>query len=275
VHPKKTVVTVHGLEYEHCPESYSLYSRLFHRFFIKKSCIWAKKIIAVSQNTKKDLIQCYKVPKNKISVVYNGFDSFKKDLGKKVKSNPERKKFGHYFLYIGRLEKRKNIEGIIEAFEIAKEKLNYSGKLILAGKPGYGYGKIKKRILKSSCKQDIEELGYIERERKYFLLEGADVFLFPSLCEGFGLPILEAQSFSVPVITSDFGPMDEVAGNKELLADPFDAKKIAEIAVKLVNNKKFRQKAIRKGRENIDSFSWEKCGKETAGILIKEAQNNS
>ncbi|MFO7807656.1 MAG: glycosyltransferase family 1 protein [Candidatus Moraniibacteriota bacterium] len=273
IHPQNTVVTVHGLEYEHCPESYSLYSRLFHRFFIRKSCLWARKIIAVSHNTKKDLIERYGVPEEKIKVVYNGFNSPvaapKEQKKENVKKNGEKK--DNYFLYIGRLEKRKNIEGIIKAFEIAKKEKGYKGKLLLAGKPGYGYEDIKKAVVESEYCQDITELGYIEQERKWQLLEEADVFLFPSLCEGFGLPILEAQTSSVPVVTSNFGPMDEVVNNSDLLADPLSPEEIANLAVKLTENKVFRQKVIKKGRENIENFSWASCGKETASVLVKNA----
>ncbi|MDZ7611392.1 MAG: glycosyltransferase family 1 protein [Candidatus Moranbacteria bacterium] len=273
IHPKNTVVTVHGLEYEHCPESYSLYSRLFHRFFIKKSCLWAKKIIAVSANTKKDLAEQYGVLPKKIKVVYNGFNSPAGEAseGKKKRGgsleNPAEKK--PYFLYIGRLEKRKNIEGIIKAFEIAKEELNYKGKLILGGKPGHGYEEIKKAIAGSRFKQDILEPGYIDQDRKWQLLKNADTFLFPSFCEGFGIPILEAQSFSTPVITSNLGPMDEVAADKNILVDPRDPKEMAGLAVKLVRDEKFRKRTVDAGLENVKKYSWRKCAEETAELVRK------
>jgi glycosyltransferase involved in cell wall biosynthesis len=281
IHPKNTVVTVHGLEYEHCPESYSLYSRLFHRFFIQKSCLWAKKIIAVSCNTKKDLASLYKVPKRKIKVVYNGFNenqgsdfnSTKLKVDRNLNSRdalPQK-----FLLYIGRLEKRKNIKGIIKSFEVAREELGYEGKLILAGKPGYGYQEIQDLIHRSSQKENILETGYIESSEKTTLLKKADVFLFPSFCEGFGIPILEAQSFSTPVVTSNLGPMDEVAGEDRILIDPKNPSEIAQKVMEISNNPELRNSIIQKGRENVHKYSWKKCGQESAEIIKSQGKDKS
>lgn len=266
VHPKKTVVTIHGLEYEHCPESYSLYSRLVHRFFIKKSCRWAEKIIAVSKKTKKDLIELYKASAEKIGVVYNGFEN----TGAKAANSEFKNEAGRYLLYLGRLEKRKNVEGVVKTFEILKEKYNYKGKLILAGRPGFGYEDIKQSILnvKKNVREEIVEKGFIENEEKQKLLTEADLFLFPSLAEGFGIPILEAQSAGVPVITSNYGPMDEIAGDNNILVNPKNPEEIAQLADKFIRDKNLREKVIQKGLENAGKFSWQKCGKETAEFLL-------
>lgn len=256
IHPKNTVVTVHGLEYEHCPESYSLYSRWFHRTFIKKSCRWANHIVAVSQKTKNDLIEMYGANKEKIEVVYNGFDS------RPISESVDSEKTDKFLLFIGRLEKRKNIEGIIKAFKTLKEKYSYTGQLILAGKKGHGY--------KKPNTDGVIEKGFISEEEKWNLLRNADVFLFPSFCEGFGIPILEAQSVGTPVITSNFGPMDEVAGNREVLVDPKKPEQIAQVTNKILTNDDFKNEVIKKGRENVKRFSWEKCAKgiTTQGILL-------
>lgn len=263
IHPKNTVVTVHGLEYEHCPESYSLYSRWLHRFFIKKSCSWAKEIIAVSQKTKSDLRRMYKVSKNKISVVYNGFDDKFKITSQNSKIN------SNYLLYVGRLEVRKNIKGIVEAFEILKEKYNYPGRLILVGKPGHGYADLKLKIKKSKFRNKIIEKGFVNNKEKWELMRGADAFLFPSFCEGFGIPILEAQSIGLPVITSNYGPMDEVAGDESILVNPKSPKMMADLINRIVKDENFRQKVIDNGLENIKRFSWEKSGGEVAELLEK------
>ncbi len=264
IHPKNSVVTVHGLEYEHCPESYSLYSRWFHRFFIKKSCLWAKRIISISQNTRKDLVTMYKASDKKIEVVYNGFtDIFKETReGQKPEYN--------FLLFVGRVEKRKNIEGIIKAFEILKSQYQYSGKLVLAGKPGYDFSKIEKLINASKFSKDIIVKGYVSDSARLALMKNTDLFMFPSLSEGFGLPILEAQSVGSPVVTSDIGPMDEVANSREMLADPNSPEAIAKVSAKILQNKEFRKKMIIKGNENIKRFSWEKCGRETAKILLNQ-----
>lgn len=266
MHPKKTVVTIHGLEYEHCKESYSFYSRMMHRFFIKRSCQWAKKIIAVSKKTKEDLIGLYRAEADKIKVIYNGFSRAEP----KIMNQESRKKetSSQFVLYIGRLEKRKNIEGIVKIFEILKGKYSYPGKLILAGRPGFGYDAIKNKIQKTKSKKFIIEKGFIDDNKKWQLMKGADVFLFPSLSEGFGIPILEAQGVGTPVVTSNFGPMDEVAGDEDILMDPWNYQIGAELINKLVTNKVFREEAIEKGFENTKRFSWEKSGKKVGELLL-------
>lgn len=262
VHPRKTVVTVHGLEYEHCPEGYSLYSRWFHHFFVTRSCRWAKRIVAVSKNTKKDLIEMYQTPEEKISVSYNGFDA-KEENEKFLKAKKE-----NYLLYIGRLEERKNIKKIILAFERLKREQGYKGRLLLAGKPGFGYKGIEAQIRKSKFKEDIEQLGFISDKRKWELLGHAQLFMFPSLCEGFGIPIIEAQSVGTAVITSNFGPMDEVAGDRDILVDPLDEKAIAKVAGVILFDKEKNSNVIKKGRKNVKRFSWEKCANGVAKVLL-------
>lgn len=274
IHPKKTVVTIHGLEYEHCPESYSGYSRWFHRFFVRRSCHWARKIIAVSMNTKKDLFEMYKVPKDKTEVVYNGFDEELKKKAVSAMDEVQQEKhfisgFGSFVLFMGRLEKRKNIKGIIEAYEKMREG-GYEGKLLLAGKEGYGYWSISKQIQESKYKDDIVELGFIADSDKWKLLREADVFMFPSLCEGFGIPILEAQSVGTPVITSFMGPLDEVAGNSDVLVDPSKPDEIALLANKIVSNETFKQGVIREGFENVMRFSWNRSALEVVEVLTRK-----
>jgi len=263
IHPKNSIVTIHGLEYEHCPESYSLYSRWFHRFFIKKSCKWAKKIIAISENTKKDLIEIYGVNSKMIEVVYNGFT----EIANGLKSNKKRSR--NYLLFLGRIEQRKNIERIVKAFEILKASKVYDGQLVLAGKAGHGFQKIKKTIDKIEFSKDVIMKGYVSDEERLSLIKNADIFLFPSLCEGFGLPILEAQSVKTPVITSDQGPMDEVAGDENLLVNPYEVESIVKVSREILNNSEKRKKIVENGLKNIERFSWKKCGEETSKILTK------
>ena len=280
IHPQETIVTIHGLEYEHCPESYSFFGGKFHRFFIKKSCKLASKIIAVSSATKEDLSKLYKIEKNKIKVIYNGYEN-KSDVFDEKGENPfnwadvknfsyfeKRTKANKFLLFIGRLELRKNILGIIETFEILKKKYEYDGKLVLAGKYGYGGDLIRKRIAESDFQRDIVCLGYVREQQKWQLIRKANVFLFPSICEGFGIPILEAQSCGIPVITSNYGPMSEVAGDENVLVDPLDSEKMANKIDKIIKEKDFRENIIKKGKGNIKRFSWEKSGRETMKLFL-------
>ena len=272
IHPRNTTVTIHGLEYEFCPQAYSLWERFYMRWSIKNSCKWAEKIIAVSENTKKDLIKLYKVPENKIEVIYEGVEINNQETRSKDQENtkyqiPNTK----YLLFIGRLEERKNVSGIIEAYKILKEKYNIPHGLVLAGSSGYGYEKIKFKIQSrlGGTKLEIIELGYISENKKWELLSGADVFMFPSLYEGFGLPILEAQSVGVPVVTSNLSSLPEVADGGALLVNPRNPFEIAEATYKIISDENIKKDLIQKGLENVKRFSWDKCAEDIAEIFKK------
>jgi len=271
VHPKNTIVTIHGLEYEFCPGVYSLFERLYMRWSIRKSCHWAKRVIAVSNNTKKDLIKLYGVPEEKITVIYEGINSeisnFQFPISNKIPNTKSQTLNTKYLLFIGRLEERKNICGIINAFEILKNKYNLPHKLVLAGKFGYGKDSIKNKIENCKYKNDIILTGYVSDEEKFELLKNADVFLFLTFYEGFGLPILEAQSVGTPVVTSDISSMPEISGNSAMLVDPKDANAIAEAVHKLISDESYKNDIIEKGYQNIKRFSWEKCAEEVSNLL--------
>ncbi|QQR77659.1 MAG: glycosyltransferase family 4 protein [Candidatus Moraniibacteriota bacterium] len=265
IHPKETIVTVHGLEYEFCPEAYSWWERIYMRWSIKNSCRWASKIVAVSENTKKDLISLYRVPEEKIEVIYEGVSCFKLrannnqcESNSKINSKHQIPK--PYFLFIGRIEARKNIARMIEAFDMFKKKCGTNHKLVLAGKPGYGYETVAHQVAHAKYRNDIVELGYVSEEEKWQLLRNADGFLFPSLYEGFGLPILEAQSVGVPVLTSSTSSLVEVSGGDgAVFVDPLDARDIARGIEKLALDRGFRSAIIESGSRNVARFSWEKC----------------
>lgn len=271
IHPKNTFVTIHGLEYEFCPEAYSPWQKFYMRWVIRNSCRWAKKIIAVSENTKKDLMKLYKVPEEKIKVVYEGISI---DQGltfpltdESANSSRSNLLTDKYLFFVGRLEERKNIGGMVEAFEMLKEKYNLPHKLVLAGKFGYGGEDIRNKIEESRNKKDIVLTGYISDEEKWELMKKADVFLFPTSYEGFGLPILEAQVAGTPVVTSNVSSMPEVAGDSAVLVDPKDTSAIAEAAYKLISDESCKNDIIKKGQENVKRFSWKKCAEEIAEVI--------
>jgi len=261
IHPENTAVVIHGLEYEFCPKAYSFWGRIYMRVAIKNSCRWAKKIIAVSKNTKKDLINLYKVSEDKIKVVYNGVSINNQDTRNDNRNIK-------YLLFIGRLEERKNILGIVEAFGILKEKYKIPHKLVLAGNPGYGYENSKLKIQNSKFRNDIVLKGFVSEDEKYSLLKNADVFLFPSFYEGFGLPIIEAQSAGAPVVTSNISSMPEVVNASAILVNPNSSQEIAEATFRLILNENLRNDIIRRGFENVKRFSWDKCAEEIGKLLI-------
>lgn len=174
-----------------------------------------------------------------------------------------------YFLFIGRIEERKNIGNIIKAFEILKEKYDISHKLVLAGKPGFGYEKIQNKIQETRYNNQIVLTGFISEEEKWELLKKAEAFVFPTLYEGFGIPALEAQSVGCPVVASNNSSIPEVVEGSALLVDPQDPKDIAESIYKLISDESLKNAIIAKGLENVKRFSWDKCANQITE-LIKE-----
>ena len=272
VHPKNTIVTIHGLEYEFCPEAYSWWEKFYMRWSIKKSCAWASRIAAVSENTKKDLMRLYNVPEERMEVVYEGYDIGKPKIhppagGPKPKASLDDQISKPYLLFIGRLEERKNIIGIIKTFEILKEHYKIPHKLVLAGKFGYGAEKIKAELQNTNCQKDIILPGFVRDEDKFALIKGADVFLFPTFYEGFGIPVLESQSVGVPVVAGNNSSIPEAADGSAILVDPMNAEAIADATFGLINDKNMRDDIIAKGYSNVKRFSWEKCAHEIAVLL--------
>ncbi len=258
---KRNIVTVHGLEYEVSPQSYSFLERLYMKVSIRYSCWEADVVIAVSENTKQDLVRLYQTPEEKIQVIGEGF--LEKNISSRDSVNKE-----PYLLFVGRIEERKNVARIIEAFEILKEKYQRKEQLILVGKPGHGYEKVQKKVEKSVYRTQIQERGYVSEEEKQALFQNASVFIFPSLYEGFGLPVLEAQAVGVPVVTSSTSSLPEVGREGALYVDPLSAESIAlGIQKVLIMNAEEKSILQKKMQDNLKRFSWEKCAREIGSVL--------
>ncbi len=269
-HPKRTVVTVHGLEYEMTPEAFSDFEIHRMRRGIKNSCKWAKYIICVSNNTKKDLMELYDIPREKIRVIYEG-----KNLPTIVSNSVTTKiinsfglEFGSYLIFVGRLETRKNIINILQAYEMLREHFKITEKLVLVGKEGHGWEEIQQKIDEHFFRDDIIITGFVSDEEKGALMRGASVFVFPTLYEGFGLPVLESQELGVPVVTSNSSSLKEVAGESALLVDPQKPSEIAKAINELLTNEELAKEIIQKGIDNLDRFDWKRAGELTSRVIL-------
>lgn len=251
--PKNSVVTIHGLEYEYYPKMYPWKHLRYLRWITKYALENASKVIAVSEATKRDLIDLYGGQSEKITVVHHGFNKLLSEDQKSKEKFP-------YILYIGRLETKKNTQGLINAFNLLKKRHKVPHKLVLAGLRGYGYENLR-------FNKDIIEKGYVSEQEKSELLKNADMFVLPSFYEGFGMPILEAQAVGCPVITSDVSSMPEVAGQGAVLVEPRNIEQITENMYKIINDSNLRKDLIKKGNQNTKRFSWKKCAQETLKVL--------
>lgn len=265
IHPAKSVVTIHGLEYEFYPKMYPFLHRQYLRWSTKYALKNATKIIAVSQSTKNDLVNLYGGNPEKISVIHHGVNQVSG-----IKYQVSGIKNDNSILYIGRLELKKNILGIIEAYnKLRVGNSRLKNKLVLAGSTGFGFAQIKQAIGQSPFKKDIILRGYVSEKEKGELLQNAAIFLYPSFYEGFGMPILEAQEYGVPVITSNVSSMPEIAGKGAVLVDPKNTGETAQAMRRVLTDENLRNNLIKSGLENVKRFSWEKCARETLKVLTE------
>jgi glycosyltransferase involved in cell wall biosynthesis len=238
----------------------------------------AKKIITVSRFSKKELIDVYgndknrQVLDNKIKVVYNGYNKL---IYRKIEDREKLKRVLNkydiqepYILYVGRLEKKKNTPALIEAFAIMREKnKNIHHKLVLAGDASFGYDEVKYQIQEYSLDDEVIMPGWIEENDMPYIYSGASVFVFPSLYEGFGIPIIQAMACEVPVVASNAASIPEISAGAALLFDPNDVYSMAEAIKNAITKSELRDSLIKKGRERVKNFNWEKTAKETLSVI--------
>lgn len=262
-YPKRNIVTIHGLEFEYFPEAYPKDLLQYLKNNTKRVVNTANKIIAGCQATKNDLIKFYNADPKKITVVHHGVNP---QIAYHHKYPPIDE---NYILFVGRLEKKKNIQNIIRAFDALKEKHKIPHKLVLVGKPGFGFHDIQEEINTALHKQDIVQTGYISHEEKESFFKFADVFVFPPFYQGFGMPVLEAQLRGVPVVASNIPSVAEVASNGALLIDPTSVEQLTGAIYKVISEKTVKNDLIGRGFENVKKYSWFECAKETLEILVK------
>lgn len=278
----KTVLTIHDLAPVALPEYYKEASPIiFLKFqsFPGISATVADRVIAVSQSTKSDICKFFDIPPRKIRVIYQGDDEkINQLLDKKILKKLQKKHgFGDdYIVCLNEITFKKNHDRLIYAFADFIKKSSFRNKnfkLLLIGKIDDEFAAtLKTTLKKTNQEKNIVFLGYISEEELSVLLSFAKLMVYPSLYEGFGLPILEAMACGCPVACSNTSSMPEVAGGAAELFDPYDIKAIADAMLKVVADEELRQKMIKKGFERIKDFSWEKTQEETFKVyqgLIK------
>jgi len=272
----RAVVVVHDLAFLKFPDDFTFKDRLKLSFHTRRAVKCATRIIVPSEATKKDIIKYYGVEPRKIRVIYHG-QSKAKSQKPKVKSISQNSKFKNtkYILFVGAIQPRKNIQGLIKAFEIFNTKykiLNTKYKLVIVGPKGWLYKDIFEKARKSKYAKDIIFTGQISREELSEIYRNAEVFVLPSFYEGFGLTILEAMAEGIPVIASNVSSIPEVVGDAGVLVNPYKVDEITEAIYKIITDNDLRNKLIQKGFKQIQKFSWEKCGKETIEVISEIAE---
>jgi glycosyltransferase involved in cell wall biosynthesis len=227
--------------------------------------------VADSQATRADLIREYQVSESKVHVVYLGRDESLAPVRDPQILEGARARYGigpRYLLYVGTLQPRKNLDRVVEGFaRLAATPGMHSVQLVLAGKRGWLYGTLFSQVARRGLEGRVLFPGYVDETDLAALYSGALGYVYPSLYEGFGIPVLEAQACGVPVMTSNNSSLPEVAGDAALLVDPTDVDAISEAMLQLATDDALRATLIERGFANVKRFSWEKCARETLEVL--------
>ncbi|MBU1131397.1 glycosyltransferase family 4 protein [Patescibacteria group bacterium] len=263
-HKSKTIITIHDLSFIRLPWAYSPKMRWWHKLIdLSEKLKSADKIIAVSANTKNDLIELYKLPQDKIEVIYSAVSAEPKAnnlISIKQKYNLPNK----FILFLGTLEPRKNVEGIIQAFKSLNQ---IDVDLVIAGGQGWLYKRIYQKANQSKLKNRIHFIGYIKPDDRFAFYKMAQALVWPSFYEGFGFPPLEAMSCGCPVITSANSSLPEVVGNAALLVDPYNINEISLAINQILTSSQLRQNLINKGYEQVKKFDWQTSAKKMAEVF--------
>jgi len=261
------VATVHDLTIEKFPELHLKENKFFASRRHEKIAKSGMPIIAVSEHTKDDFVEHYGIDPNLIKVIYHGKNEIYKPIKNletinKVLQTYEINK--PYFLYIGTLEPRKNISRLIDAFYALKSQENLPHMLVLAGQKGWHYESVFQRIDEYGLKDDVKYIGFVKEEEKPTLMNAAEAFVYPSLYEGFGLPVLEAMACGVPVISSQSSSIPEITGKDgAILVNPKNTEELSSAMLKIVKDRSFAEELAQRGLKRSKDFSWDKCAQET------------
>lgn len=270
----KTIITINDLTALKIPEVLPKVSKMRSLTLLNLMTSKANKIIAVSNSIKQDIIKNFPKAKDKIEVVYSGFDKrlFEEyDPSDKEKMLSKYEIKDKYILFLGTLEPVKNIVRLFEAFKIFRNSLKRENifsdyKLILAGKRGWLSNEYRQIAKDLGISKNVAFTGYVIGDELVPLFKNADFFVLPSLYEGFGSTILEAFATDTPVLASNVSSIPEIAGDAALLVNPMNISEIADNMIRMAKDEKLRNELREKGKKQLEKFNWEKCARETLKV---------
>jgi len=267
----KFVLTIHDIKHYTNRELVKLRRHLLWRVWLKANLHRAAKIITVSEHVKRDILREFPVSSDSIRVIPNGVDQrFRPTAGTQLfrakYQLPER-----YVLFVGQTQTNKNIRRAIEAITLVREKYGLDHQFIVAGMPSEDDARLKKYVDSNNLRDTVRFIGYVDDNDLPELYANAELFLFPSLTEGFGIPPLEAMGCGVPVVAAHASCLPEVLGDAAIWVNPLSVESIAEGVATALLDKKARSMAIAKGLSRVEQFSWEKMALETVNVYREVA----
>ncbi|MCI0439988.1 MAG: glycosyltransferase family 4 protein [Chloroflexi bacterium] len=264
----RTVMVLHGSAWFVYPEWYRPLDRHYIRLMMRLYCRKASAIISNSEMTKRDFINMLGVPENKITTTHFGYSSAFRKIEDEVFLNGVRAKYDlpeKFILFVGRIDPGKNFEALVEAFAKIHERIPH--KVVVAGHPRWGYEGVFARIEQLGLKGKILFKEWVPQEELVAFYNLADLFVLPSLYEGFGIPLLEAMACGCPAMVSNTGALPEVAGGAAMLVDPLDHDQIAHEMHRILTDDALRRKLSENGLLRAGEFSWQRCARQTLEVL--------
>lgn len=269
------VVTIHDMIYARLLNGYENIYRNYHRLLLPRAAMNAAKVITVSENGRRDIIELLKVPPEKVVTIHNGVDEEFRVVDDADYLNEVRQTLKlprRYVLYVGAIERRKNLGVLVQAAaEILKEGI--VDGLVLAGEEGYGANLTWEKIAETKIREKVLHIGYVPQEMMCGLYNLAEVFVMVSPYEGFGIPVLEAMACGTPVITSNCSSLPEVAGDAALLVSPSEPEELTVALRRLLTDKNLRAELRAKGLKRVKQFSWRKSAEKHLEVYREVLSN--
>lgn len=270
--PAFSVITIHDVAFRYLKGSYSKIQYWYLNWSTKYAVKHASKIIVPSRATRDDLIKKFKCGPDKIIVIPHGFKKNRHLDENKISENLKYFEFDGkrhpYVFFVGRLESKKNLVRLVDAFE-KFSKNHPDWRLVLAGKRGVGFERLLDTVKELKLTDKVFMPGYVDDQEKAYLFKYCNIFAFPSLYEGFGFPILEAFAYEKPVLTSHVSSMPEVGQDACHYCDPYDTSSIVQGLEKIAEDPEFREHLVEKSQKVLEGFKWETAVKRTFDVLTK------
>ncbi len=270
VHPQRSVTTIHDLGYHYHPEAHTLSQNLYLRWSTRFNARSSMRVVADSEATRRDLVRLYGISSEKIVVIYPGRDESLAPVTNPQALQTVRESYGisgPYFLHVGTLHPRKNLVRLVQAMSLAGSDLDPSLQLVLAGMKGWLYDDLLAEVRRQGLSDRVLLTGYLPGADLPAMMSGALAYVFPSLYEGFGLPVLEAMACGTPVICSSASSLPEVAGDAALFFGPLDVEELAEALVRVATDAHLRDDLVGRGFQQLRHFSWSRCAREVMEVL--------
>lgn len=272
----KPVAVIHDLNFEHYPQDIPFAARKYYKKYFPLFAHKALRIATVSEFSKQDISKCYNIHADKIDVVYDGANELFRPITAREKEETKKRyaNGSDYFLFIGALHPRKNVARLLRAFDEFKKSSSSEVKLLIAGEKMWKTGDIETAFSAMKFCGDVIFAGRLQQEELKNVTASALALTFVPYFEGFGIPIVEAMSCDVPVITSNVTSMPEIAGNAGLLVDPFSVDSIKEGMLKIYRDENLRSQLVANGRIQREKFSWDKTAGKLWQTLIRTNDTN-